>query len=291
MATTAITVICRCTSPVASTCCAAVCGAPTPTLADGAVDELAPLVAQIRQRWPDTKILVRGDSGFCREEIMAWCERQGVDFVLGLARNARLHKRTSTRRCARAATLCGEGRRRGDSGSYALRTLKSWSRRRRVVAKAEWLAGARGGNPEPASTGRRYPSRPSEELYCARGDMENRIKEQPVAVRRPHFGGYHARQSVAAVLRPASSDYPAPRRSEGNRIAAARFDTIRSRLIKLAGRIKVSVRRVRSRRRYIRCRFAQALTALRAAPVWGAPARAAPGSSDRETHRRRPPFR
>ena len=107
--------------------------------ADGAVDELAPIVAQMRQRWPDTKILVRGDSGFCREEIMAWCERQGVDFVLGLARNAPLQKRIakapgkSRRRCA----ATGQAARRFREFRY--RTLKSWSRRRRVVAKAEWL--------------------------------------------------------------------------------------------------------------------------------------------------------
>ena len=115
--------------------------------ADGAVDEVAPIVAQIRQRWPDTRILVRGDSGFCREQIMAWCERQGVDYVLGLARNARLQKRIAKalRKSRRRCAATGKASRRFREFRY--RTLDSWSRHRRVVAKAEWLAGARGGNP------------------------------------------------------------------------------------------------------------------------------------------------
>ena len=90
-ATTAITVTCRCIPLVASTCCAAGCGAPTATPATGQWGTEA-VVAQIRQRWPQTKILVRGDSGFCREPIMVWCEGNGVDYVLGLARNARLQR-------------------------------------------------------------------------------------------------------------------------------------------------------------------------------------------------------
>ena len=115
--------------------------------ADGAVDELAPIVAQIRQRWPDTKILLRGNSGFCREEIMAWCERQGVDFVLGLARDARLQKRIAKapRKSRRRCAATGKASRRFREFRY--RTLDSWSRHRQVVAKAEWPAGARGGNP------------------------------------------------------------------------------------------------------------------------------------------------
>ena len=256
--------------------------------ADGAVDELAPLVAQIRQRWPDTKILVRGDSGFCREEIMAWCERQGVDFVLGLARNARLQKRIdkALRKSRRRCAATGKASRRFRELRY--RTLKSWSRRRRVVAKAEWLAGARGGNPRfvVTSLDRQTIAKQAlyEELYCARGDMENRIKEQQLWLFADRTSAATMRANqlrlyfsafagiLMTILRRAGL--------KGTALAAARFDTIRSRLIKLAGRIKVSVRRVRisfSSVYPLQHLFAQALTALRAAPVWGAPARAAPG--------------
>ena len=114
---------------------------------DGAVEELTAVVAQIRQRWPDTKILVRGDSGFCREPIMTWCEGNGVDYVLGLARNARLQKRIdkALRKSRRRCAASGQASRRFREFRY--RTLDSWSRSRRVVAKAEWLPGAGGGNP------------------------------------------------------------------------------------------------------------------------------------------------
>ena len=95
--------------------------------ADGAVDELAPIVAQIRQRWPATKILVRGDSGFCREQIMAWCEGQGIDYVLGLARNARLQQRIdkALRKSRRRCATTGQASRRFRELRY--RTLK-WPR-------------------------------------------------------------------------------------------------------------------------------------------------------------------
>ena len=139
MATTAITVTCRCISPVASTYCAAGCGAPTVTPATGQWRNWKAVVAQIRQRWPQTKILVRGDSGFCREKIMVWCEGNGVDYVLGLARNARLQRRIdqALRKSRRRSAASGQAARRFREFRY--RTRDSWSRSRRVVAKAEWL--------------------------------------------------------------------------------------------------------------------------------------------------------
>ena len=108
----------------------------------GSVQELERIVARVRACWPHTRIVVRGDSGFCREELMAWCEDQGVDFVLGLARNPRLQRslerqmRKSRRRCA----ATGEASRRFHDFRY--RTLNAWSRTRRVVGKAEWPPGA-----------------------------------------------------------------------------------------------------------------------------------------------------
>ena len=219
--------------------------------ADGAVDELAPIVAQIRQRWPATKILVRGDSGFCREQIMAWCEGQGIDYVLGLARNARLQQRIdkALRKSRRRCATTGQASRRFRELRY--RTLKSWSRHRRVVAKAEWLAGARGGDPRfvVTSLDRQTIAKQAlyEELYCARGDMENRIKEQQLWLFADRTSAATMRANQVRLYFSAFAGILLTilRRAglKGTVLANVRFDTIRSRLIKLAGRITVSVRR------------------------------------------------
>ena len=287
MPTTAITVTCRCISPVASTCCAAGCGAPTVTPATRAVAELQAVVAQIRQRWPETRIPVRGDSGFCRDPIMVWCEGNGVDYVLGLARNARLQRRIdkALRKSRRRSAASGQASRRFRKFRY--RTRDSWSRSRRVVAKAAWLPGAGGGNPRfvVTSLDRQTIAKQVlyEELYCARGDMENRIKEQQLwlfadrtsaTMRANKLRLYFAAFAgiLLTILRRAGL--------QGTELANARFDTIRARLTKLAGRIQVSVRRVRislSSVYPLQELFAQALTTLRAAPVYVAPLRVAPG--------------
>ena len=254
----------------------------------GSVEELAAIVAQIRGRWPDTKILVRGDSGFCREQIMAWCERQGVDYVLGLARNARLQKRIdkAMRKSRRRCAATGRGSRRYREFHY--RTHNSWSRSRRVVAKAEWLPGTGGSNPRfvVTSLDRQTIAKQAlyEELYCARGDMENRIKEQQLWLFADRTSAATMRANQLRVYFSAFAGILMTilRRAglHGTELAEARFDTIRARLIKLAARITVSVRRVRfsfSSVYPLQELFAQALTALRAAPVRVAPARGAPG--------------
>jgi len=148
--------------------------------AAGAVVEVERIVAQIRTRWPRVKILLRADSGFAREELMAWCETNAVDYVFGLARNQRLVGAIAPELAAAEAeglARSGPVRRFAD---FAWRTLDSWSRARRVVAKAEHLT--QGPNPRfivtslPTSAidaGTLY-----EDVYCARGEIENRIKEQ-----------------------------------------------------------------------------------------------------------------
>ena len=127
-------------------------------------------------------IVVRGDAGFCRDTLMSWCEQRGVDYVFGLARNSRLlgQIRRQLQQAGKACARTGQAARRFRDFRY--RTLKSWGRQRRVVGKAEWLPGQRGANPRfvvtslsrEAVAGRQL----YEELYCARGEMENRIKEQ-----------------------------------------------------------------------------------------------------------------
>jgi hypothetical protein len=146
----------------------------------GSVEELKCIVKQIRSRWPQVRLVVRGDSGFCREELMAWCEAEGVDYLLGLAKNERLkaeiakemgEAKAQYQQTARAARLFKE---------FVYQTRESWSRARRVVAKAEHLE--KGENPRFVVTSLRREAWPAqllyEEQYCARGDMENRIKEQ-----------------------------------------------------------------------------------------------------------------
>ena len=148
--------------------------------AAGSVKHLKRIVAQIREAWPEVKIVVRADSGFCREEILRWCEGNGVDYVIGLAQNTRLkamiaaeqeQARVEFERTKEAARVFTD---------LQYRTLDSWSRERRVVAKAEHLA--KGANPRFVVTSLTADGRAAkplyEEDYCGRGEMENRIKEQ-----------------------------------------------------------------------------------------------------------------
>jgi hypothetical protein len=147
--------------------------------AAGAEDELARIVGRIRASWPRVRILVRADSGFARESLMAWCEENGVDFVFGLARNARLAEEIE----GHLARAEAESRRTGQTArrfkDFQYTTRKSWSRRRRVIGKAEWTQGEANPRFIVTSLGRDEVEGRHlyEKIYCARGDMENRIKE------------------------------------------------------------------------------------------------------------------
>ena len=218
--------------------------------AKGSVEELERIVARIRERWPEARIVVRGDSGFCREDIMDWCERNGVDYVLGLARNDRLARRIdkALRKSRRRHAATGKASRRFRELRY--RTRKSWSRTRRVVAKAEWLA--KGANPRFVATSLSREAAGAqhlyEQLYCARGDMENRIKECQLEM--------FADRTSAATLRAnqlrlhfASFAYVllhGLRRLAlaGTRWANAQCGTIRVRWLKVAARVRITARKV-----------------------------------------------
>jgi len=150
----------------------------------GSLAEIQRIVAQIRAAWPEVKIILRGDSGFCRNELMIWCENNGVDFVFGLARNQRLRKiiGAEMHEATQQWNQTGKPARVFAEFDYQTRkTRKSgWERKRRVVAKAEHIDGKE--NPRFVVTSLSSESWAGkalyEELYCARGDMENRIKEQ-----------------------------------------------------------------------------------------------------------------
>src|SRR5215471_11930511 len=147
----------------------------------GSVEELQRIVRQIRRRWPRVHIILRADSAFCREELMTWCEKHRVDYVFGFARNQRLRRKIarSLRQAKQEYQHTGKAAR--VFAEFFYRTRQSWSRSRRVVAKAEHLE--KGENPRFVVTSLGPQTWPAqklyERLYCARGEMENRIKGAP----------------------------------------------------------------------------------------------------------------
>ncbi|MEQ1713995.1 MAG: IS1380 family transposase, partial [Hyphomicrobium sp.] len=147
--------------------------------ADGSVAEVDRIVGQIRARWPATTIVIRADSGFCRDDLMTWCETNDVQYVLGLAGNSRLVAKLAPqmRKAKRRAERTGQPAR--EFADFAYRTRKSWSQKRRVVGKAEWTNG--GANPRFIVTNIHVAIGPArflyEDVYCQRGEMENRLKE------------------------------------------------------------------------------------------------------------------
>ena len=217
--------------------------------AAGAVGELDRIVSAIRVRWPATRMLVRGDGGFGREEIMAWCEASRVRYVLGMPRNSRLVAMAApTMYEARVmAEATGETTRRFQELHYAAR---SWSRERRVVARVEHST--LGPNPRFVVTNvplAELDAEPLyESLYCARGDMENRIKEQQLDLRadRTSMATLQDNQLRLLLHSFAYVMMQTLRRVglAGTDMAAAQCGTIRSRLLKVGARVRVSARRV-----------------------------------------------
>lgn len=221
--------------------------------ARGTVEALAPIVAQIRQRCPHARIIVRGDSGFCREELMAWCETHGVSYVLGLARNARLVAQLTPAlaRARERASLCG-GRTR-EFAELRYRTLDSWSCERRVIGKAEILGDK--DNPRFIVTNLTVAGHPAaplyEQVYCGRGDMENAVKEHQLDLfgERLSCAGF-ASNEVRLLLASFAQLLLERLRVIGLRgtaLAEATAGTIRVQLLKIAAHVTVSVRRVHVR--------------------------------------------
>jgi len=218
--------------------------------AAGSVKQLARIVEHIRRRWPKVRIIVRGDSGFCRENLMSWCEANGVDFVLGLAKNARLQRILGKELHEAKMQFEATDLPSRVFKDFTYRTRKSWRCERRVVGKAEHLA--KGANPRFVVT-----SLPAEKLdaralyedtYCARGEMENRIKEQQLCLfaDRTSCATMRANQlrlwlsSVAYTLLMALRQFGL----QGTEMARARCDTIRLKLLKLGAVVRTTVRRV-----------------------------------------------
>lgn len=220
----------------------------------GAVEEVARIVAQLRATWPAVRIILRADSGFCRDALLTWCETHDVDYVIGLAKNARLTALIADELTAMAAQCVTTDLAARVFVEHTYQTLHSWSCARRVVAKAEHLPGidAPKANPRfvvtslPRDThdGRRL----YEDVYCARGDMENRIKEQQLMLfaDRTSAATMRANQLRLTFSSIAYTLMAALRRLglAGTSLARAQCQTIRLTLFKIGARIRITVRKV-----------------------------------------------
>jgi hypothetical protein len=217
----------------------------------GSAEEVERIVGRIRKSWPGVRIVLRADSGFAREELMVWCEANRVDYVFGLARNQRLEARIAPA----LADACLASRTSGEAArvfrDFMWSTKDSWSRRRRVIAKAEWTT--LGANPRFIVTSlepKRWAARALyEDLYCARGDMENRIKECQLDLYADRTSA-HTMRANQLRLWLASFAYVlicALRRLglAHTRLAAATCGTIRLKLLKIGAQVRVSVRRIK----------------------------------------------
>ena len=219
--------------------------------ASGVRQELERIVQKLREVWPEVRIIVRGDSGFCRDEIMSYCEHnEKMDYVLGLAKNSRLIQQIEVEMAEAQRIQQATEKPARVFKDFRYRTRQSWSRERRVVGKAEYLA--KGENPRFVVTSISNEEKDArtlyEDFYCARGDMENRIKEQ-------QLGLFADRTSTAWMrsnqLRLYFSSFAyilmqTLRRLglQGTELAQAQCDTIRLKLFKIGAQIRISVRKV-----------------------------------------------
>ncbi len=219
----------------------------TPT---GLLKHLKRIVAHIRRYWPHVKIVLRGDSGFCREYLMHWCESNGVDYLFGLAKNQRLLRILGKEMHAAKEQFENTKEPARVFKDFTYQTHKSWSRARRVVGKAEYLS--KGENPRFVVSSLSSIAIPAQRLYeqnyCGRGDMENRIKEQQLFLfaYRTSCATMRANQvrlalsTVAYIVLRALRQYGLPQ----TELAQAQCDTLRLKLLKIGAVIRISVRRV-----------------------------------------------
>jgi len=219
--------------------------------AAGTLDELKRIVAQLRAHWPEVKLILRGDSGFCREEIMHWCESEDgkIDYILGLAKNDRLKETVTSAMAEAKAQYEATEQPARVYKDFTYQTRKSWSAERRVVGKAEYIGKENPRFVVTTLSRERYDAKSLyETLYCARGEMENRIKEQQLGLfaDRTSTASLHSNQlrlyfsSFAYVLMHALRRLGL----EGTAMAKAQCTTIRLRLFKIGAQIQVTVRKV-----------------------------------------------
>ena len=205
------------------------------------------LVRRLRQTWPDVRIIFRGDSGFCRQRVINWCERSGVHYIIGLARNPRLEAQVEFAQLALQDDYerTGHKQRLIDEFSYA---AQSWPRERRVITRLEW--GEQGHNPRfivtnlQGDAGALY-----DDLYCQRGEAENRIKEAQVglfATRTScHVFAANQLRMLLVALGYVLIERLRALALQGTALASAQVDTLRIKLLKVAAVITRNTRRIR----------------------------------------------
>ena len=216
----------------------------------GSVKELQRIVGQLRKHWPTVQIVIRADSGFCRETIMAWCEAHDVDFVLGLAKNKRLIQEIESELAQAKSQYEQTQQAARVFKDFEYQTLKSWSRWRRVVGKAEHLS--KGANPRfvvtSLSTDEFDARSLYEKEYCARGEMENRIKEQQLCLfaDRTSTATMRANELRLWFSSVAYTLINALRRLglKNTKMSKARCDTIRLKLLKIGAQVRITFRKV-----------------------------------------------
>jgi len=220
----------------------------------GSVEEIERIVVQIRAAWPEVNILLRGDSGFCRNQLMSWCKNNGVHFVFGLARNQRLRKIIGAQMQQATRQWNQTGKPARVFSEFPYRTKKKankggWDCERRVVAKAEHIDGKE--NPRfvvtSLTSGKWAAQALYEQLYCARGDMENRIKEQfSLFADRVSAETMRANQMRLYLSTMAYVLVSGLRRLglKETELAEAQVSTIRTKLLRIGAQIRVTVRKV-----------------------------------------------
>jgi hypothetical protein len=219
----------------------------------GSLAEIQRIVTQLRAAWPEVKIILRGDSGFCRNELMSWCEAHRVDFVFGMARNQRLRRIIGAEMHAATQQWKETGKPARVFSEFRYQTKKTkqggWERERRVAAKAEHIDGKE--NPRfvvTSLTSEEWAAQALyEELYCGRGDMENRIKEQfSLFADRVSAETMRANQMRLYLSTMAYVLVSGLRRLglKGTELAQAQVSTIRTKLLKIGAQIRVTVRKV-----------------------------------------------
>jgi len=217
----------------------------------GSIEEVARIVVRIRQRWPNVRILLRADSGFAREALMAWCENNSVDFLFGLAKNSRLIGEIESELAAAQEQSQRTEKPARRFKDFTWQTRQSWSRERRVVAKAEWTRGE--ANPRFVVTSLAREEHEArhlyEKLYCARGEMENRIKECQLDLYADRTSA-HTMRANQLRLWFASMAYVlicALRRIglAHTQFARASCGTIRLKLLKIGALVRTNVRRIK----------------------------------------------
>jgi hypothetical protein len=219
----------------------------------GSLAEIQRIVTQLRAAWPEVKIILRGDSGFCRNELMSWCEAHRVDFVFGMARNQRLRRIIGAEMHAATQQWKETGKPARVFSEFRYQTKKTkqggWDRERRVAAKAEHIDGKE--NPRfvvTSLTSEEWAAQALyEELYCGRGDMENRIKEQfSLFADRVSAETMRANQMRLYLSTMAYVLVSGLRRLglKGTELAQAQVSTIRTKLLKIGAQIRVTVRKV-----------------------------------------------